>query len=86
MPDDHEDGAGDRDKGLELAPAPGDPPVPLAKKGIGLGGPRHARLLRILIPGKMSMLYAVLPACRPGQPSVVMTVSGLPLLSAEVPD
>jgi hypothetical protein len=38
VPDDHQDGAGDRNQGPELAAAPDDPPVPFAKEGIGPGG------------------------------------------------
>ena len=37
VPDDHQDGTGDRDQGLELAAAPDDAPVALAEEGIGLG-------------------------------------------------
>ena len=37
MPDDHQDGAGDRDQGFELAAAFDDPPVALAEEGVGLG-------------------------------------------------
>src|SRR6266568_5385360 len=36
VPDDHQDGAGDRDQGLELAAAPDDPPVAFAEEGVGL--------------------------------------------------
>jgi hypothetical protein len=38
MPDDHQDGAGDGDQGLELATAADDPPVALAGEGAGAGG------------------------------------------------
>ena len=35
---DHQDGAGDRDEGLEFASAFDDAPVPFAQEGLGLGG------------------------------------------------
>jgi hypothetical protein len=38
VPDDDQDGAGDRDQGFELAAAPGDPPVPFAEEGAGADG------------------------------------------------
>ena len=37
VPDDDQDGAGDRDEGLELAAAFDQPPVALAEEGVGLG-------------------------------------------------
>src|ERR1022692_5098517 len=37
VPDDDQDGAGDGDQGLELADALHQPPVTLAKEGVGLG-------------------------------------------------
>src|SRR6516165_2253121 len=40
VPDDDEQGAGDGDQGLELAAAPGQPPVSLAGAGGGLRGGR----------------------------------------------
>src|SRR6266516_5629857 len=38
MPDDHQDGAGDRDQGFELADAFDQAAVALAEEGVGLGG------------------------------------------------
>ena len=38
VPDDDQDGAGDRDEGLELAAAPGQAPVAFAEEGVGLAG------------------------------------------------
>jgi len=38
VPDDDEDGAGDRDQGLEFAAAFDDAPVAFAKEGVGFGG------------------------------------------------
>ena len=38
VPDDDQDGAGDRDQGLELAAALDDAPVAFAEEGVGLGG------------------------------------------------
>src|SRR6266496_4801609 len=38
VPDDHQDGAGDGDQGLELAAALDQAPVALAEEGVGLGG------------------------------------------------
>src|SRR5215218_2623645 len=38
VPDDHQDGAGDGDQGLELADAPDQAAVALAEEGVGLGG------------------------------------------------
>ena len=40
MPDDHQDGTGDGDQGLELAAALDDPPVAFAEEGVGPGGRR----------------------------------------------
>ena len=37
VPDDDQDGAGDRDQGLELAAAFDQPAVPFAEEGVGLG-------------------------------------------------
>src|ERR671919_152405 len=38
VPDDHQDGPGDGDQGLELADAPDQAAVALAEEGVGLGG------------------------------------------------
>src|SRR5579859_6483981 len=38
VPDDHQDGAGDGDHGLELAPAPGQAPVAFPQEGVGPAG------------------------------------------------
>ena len=38
VPDDDQDGAGDRDQGFELAAAFDEAPVALAEEGVGLGG------------------------------------------------
>ena len=38
LPDDPEDGAGDRDQGLEFAAAFDDAPVAFAEEGVGFGG------------------------------------------------
>ena len=38
VPDDDEEGAGDRDQGFEFAAAFDQAPVALAEKGVGLGG------------------------------------------------
>ena len=38
VPDDDQDGAGDRDQGFEFAAAFDDAPVALAEEGVGLGG------------------------------------------------
>ena len=38
VPDDDQDGAGDRDEGLEFAAAFDDAPVAFAEEGVGLGG------------------------------------------------
>jgi len=43
VPDDHQDGAGDRDEGLEFASAFDDAPVPFAQEDLGLGGARRRR-------------------------------------------
>jgi hypothetical protein len=38
VPDDHQDGAGDGDHGLELAAAAGQAPVAFSEEGVGLAG------------------------------------------------
>ena len=38
VPDDDQDGAGDRDQGLEFAAAFDDAPVAFAEEGVGFGG------------------------------------------------
>ena len=38
LPDDDQDGAGDRDQGFEFAAAFDDAPVALAEEGVGFGG------------------------------------------------
>src|SRR5215207_7238536 len=56
MPDDHQDGAGDGDQGLELAATPDQAPVALAQEGVGLGGSRP--------PGPQTTVRAVRPPGR----------------------
>lgn len=50
MPDDHQDGSGDRDQGLELASALDQAPVALTEEGFRLGG-RGGGLAEWNVPG-----------------------------------